>query len=511
MRNESVRIVTLQDAEEVHLSAPYKASSKEDEIGFRRRLQERTIGNDAYMDSPFGRKKIAYFDYGAAGRSFSDVEDELNDKVLPYFANTHSAASFSGDRMTRLCRQARERISAYINAGSEDAVIFTGSGCTGAVNKMVQILGIRLPERMEESFGSRNRIPDEARPVIFTSLMEHHSNDVPWRETIGDTVYVGFDSKGSISLPDLEKKLEEYAHRPFKIGSFSAGSNITGVISDTYEIAKLLHRHGALAFFDFAAVGPYVKIDMNPVQEEDPEAHLAYKDAVFLSPHKFTGGPRCPGILVAKKALFTGRTPTEPGGGTVLYVTPWNHLYAPDVEARESGGTPPIIQIIQAGLVFDLKERIGVPRIMEIKHAFVRRAFDRWNKNPEITVLGPCDLEGLGILSITVQEAHYNLINAMLNDLFGVQARAGCMCAGPYGHELLGIDRMESRRIEEQVGKGQLAAKFGWVRFCFSPVTSEKDFSTLLEAVDFVTTKWREFAPKYRMNEATGEFSFTGL
>ncbi len=504
------RLIHLHDGDEIVLTEPFEAGSEEDERAFRRRLQERTIGRDAEMDTPFGRKRIAYFDYVASGRLFADIEDELNEKALPFMANTHTEATYTGKRMTRLCKQAARRIASYTGAGEDDAVIFTEYGCTGAVNKMIRVLGLRLPDQLEETFALSSHVPDEARPVVFTSLMEHHSNDLAWRETIGDTVYVGFDADGRISLEDLETKLRDHAGRPFKIGSFSAGSNITGITSDTYEIAKILHRHGALAFFDYAAAGPYVDIDMNPQRPGDPEAHLASKDGVFLSPHKFPGGPRTPGILVAKKALFTNKVPTVPGGGTVLYTTPWSHHYLPDIEARESGGTPPILQIIQAGLVFDLKARIGVPRIREIERGYMERALARWRDDPALTILGRRDLEGLGILSVVFRDAHYNLITSILNDRFGVQARAGCMCAGPYGHELLGIDRLVSDQIREQLRCGHIGAKPGWVRFSFSAVTAEEDFRVLLEAVDFVSKKWRDLAPRYRQVPETGEFVHAG-
>jgi selenocysteine lyase/cysteine desulfurase len=508
--NENERLVCLRTQGEAVLARPFVAADDAEEKAFRRILQERTIGRDAEMDTPFGRKRIIYFDFTASGRLFRDIEDELNEKALPFMANTHTESTYTGRLMTHLCHQAQERIAAYTNAGPEDVVIFAESGCTGAVNKMIRVLGIRLPDQLEERYSLRSRIPDEARPVIFTSLMEHHSNDIAWRETIGDVVYVGFDTDGRISLKDLDSKLCAYAGRPFRIGAFSAGSNVTGMTSDTYEIAKVLHRHGALAFFDFAAAGPYLPIDMNPRRDDDPETRLAYKDAVFISTHKFVGGPRTPGILIAKKPLFTNKVPTTPGGGTVLYTSPWGHRYLPDIQARESGGTPPILQIIQAGLVFDLKERIGSPRMLEIEHDYLRRAREAWSRNPEITILGRGNLEGLGIVSIIVRGAHHNLVTSMLNDLYGIQARAGCMCAGPYGHELLGIDRTVSTQIQEQLRQGKIGVKPGWIRFSFSPITSEEDFQALLEAVDFVSRNWRKFESKYRLCMETGEFAYVG-
>jgi selenocysteine lyase/cysteine desulfurase len=504
------RLITLHKGRDIVLTETYVAKDDEGERAFREVLQEKTVGARACIDTPFGQKRIAYFDFIASGRLFQDIEDEMNEKVLPYMANTHTESTSTGRLMTRYFHQASRRIAAYVNASEKDAVIFTGSGCTGAINKIIRVLGIRLPDQLDDRFSLRSKIPEEARPVIFTSLMEHHSNDLAWRETIGDTVYVGFDDDGKISLDDLERKLCEYAHRPFRIGAFSAGSNITGVTTDTYELAKVLHRNGALAFFDFAAAGPYMDIDMNPVREDDPESHLAYKDGIFISTHKFAGGPRTPGILIAKKALFTNRVPSQPGGGTVLFTSPWEHDYLPDIEARESGGTPPILQAIQAGLVFDLKQRIGVARISEIKRAYMNRAYSAWKENPNITILGQSPAQGLGVLSIVVEGAHHSLITVLLNDLYGIQARAGCMCAGPYGHELLGIDRTVSGQILAQIRQGNIGVKPGWVRISFSVANSEEDLETLLEGVNFVVENWRSFEGRYRLDSATGEFQFVG-
>ncbi len=272
-------------------------------------------------------------------------------------ANTHTESNFTGRRMTELYEGALRKIGAYVGATADDVVIPVGSGSTGAINRLIHVLGLRLPDQLDERFGLAARIPPEGRPVVFRSLMEHHSNDIAWRETIGDSVYVEFDADGRISLEDLDRKLAAHAHRPWKIGTFSAASNVTGILNDVHGLARVLHRHGALAFFDYAAAGPYVDVDMHPAG--DPGAAL---DAVFFSVHKFLGGPRTPGILVAHRRLFTNRVPAEPGGGTVLYTSPWDHRYLGAIESRETGGTPPIVQTIQAGLAFDLKAAVGAAR-----------------------------------------------------------------------------------------------------------------------------------------------------
>src|SRR5207302_8073480 len=178
----------------------------------------------------------------------------------------------------------------------------------------VGLLGFRIPEPLEREFQLSRHVPPNRRPVVLVGPYEHHSNELPWLESVADVVEIGLDEQGRISIEDLTQQLAAYAARPLKIGSFSAASNVTGIISDVSAIARELHRAGAYAFFDYAAAGPYAPIDMHP---REPDARL---DAIFLSMHKFIGGPQGSGILIANKELFRSLVPERPGGGTVDYV-----------------------------------------------------------------------------------------------------------------------------------------------------------------------------------------------
>ena len=344
-------------------------------------------------------------------------------------------------------------------------------------------------------------VPEDARPVIFRSMMEHHSNDIAWRETIGDSVYVDFDAGGRISVDDLDAKLARFTSRPWKIGTFSAASNVTGILNDVPALARVLHRHGALAFFDYAAAGPYVDVDMHP--EGDPGASL---DAIFFSVHKFLGGPRTPGLLVANRGLFTNRVPAEPGGGTVLYTSPWDHRYLSAIEFRETGGTPPIVQSIQAGLAFDLKAALGTGRIERVEQGYLRRFLAEFRGRDGLYILGNLDTRRLGVLSVIFRDLHHNLAAALFNDLFGIQVRAGCMCAGPYGHLLLHIDEAHSREIRSRLDEGHIGEKPGWVRISLGPTVSEDEFQVLLEAVDHLLVHGRNYTDDYELVDRTGEW-----
>jgi selenocysteine lyase/cysteine desulfurase len=345
--------------------------------------------------------------------------------------------------------------------------------------------------------------------VVFTGPFEHHSNELPWRESIAEVVVIREDADGHIDLGQLSDELVRTAGRPLRIGSFSAASNVTGIVSDTRAIAALLHRHGALSFWDFAAAGPYVRIDMGA--DGDP---LAYKDAVFLSPHKFIGGPGTPGVLVVRRALLRNRVPTVPGGGTVAYVNPTEHRYLEDPVEREEGGTPAIVESIRAGLVFQLKEAVGADTIQALERSFIGRAMASWGANPNIELLGNLQAERLSIVSFVVRRGgrylHHNFVVALLNDLFGIQARGGCSCAGPYGHRLLGIDIERSHSFEREIARGCEGIKPGWVRVNFNYFISEVVFDYLLEAVHLVADQGWKLLGDYRFDPASGLWRHRG-
>jgi selenocysteine lyase/cysteine desulfurase len=274
-------------------------------------------------------------------------------------------------------------------------------------------------------------------------------------------------------------------------------------LSDTDALARVMHAHDGLAFFDYAAAAPYVEVDVHP--GGDPALR---KDAVFVSMHKFLGGPQAPGLLVANRELFRGRVPVEPGGGTVLYTSPWEWRYLADLQHREEGGTPPIVQVIRAGLVLDLKERIGVPRIQALEEHFLRRAVEAWSGDPLIRILGDLAAPRIGILSLILDEGrlHHNLAVRLLDELYGIQVRGGCMCAGTYGHDLLGIGREQSESIRCRLDAGEALAKPGWVRVSFSPATSPADLEVLLEAIPYVAHHWREHVDRYVPDPLTADW-----
>lgn len=470
------------------------------------RIRESVIGDDQVMWGPFGARRVTYADYTASGRALGFIEDLIRDEVLPRYANTHTESSGTGLQTSRLRDDARQIVHDAVGGTDETCVIFCGSGATGAVDKLIGILGLRLPSALDDRYALSARIPVEDRPVVFVGPFEHHSNELPWRESIADVVVIPEDGDGHVDLTALEAELIAHASRPLKIGSFSAASNVTGILSNSCAIADMLHRHDALSFWDFAAAAPYVEIEMNPTCPEHP---LAHKDAVFISPHKLVGGPGTPGVLAVRRELLTNRVPDVVGGGTVAFVGPSEHRYLDDPIMREEGGTPAIVEAIRAGLVFQLKAAVGVDVIRAHEEDFWRRAVERWSRNENIRILGNLEADRLSIVSFVVhgpsgRYLHHNYVVALLNDLFGIQSRGGCSCAGPYGHRLLGIGLERSLEYRQVVSRGCEGIKPGWTRVSFNYFISEAVFEYIVAAVDLVATHGWRLLPAYRFDPLSG-------
>jgi selenocysteine lyase/cysteine desulfurase len=484
-------------------------------------IRKQIVGNDLLFDSPFGERHLLYADYTASGRGFQKIEEKIWN-IEKSYANTHTEDDYSGKYLTQLLHQAESKIKELVNAGPNGKIIMTGSGTTGALKKLQEIIGVYIPpvtrERITKSVSeddkTENTLQDRIekdKPIVFIGPYEHHTNELMWREAYAEVVVIPFDRKGQIDIDELERQISDakYTDR-LKIGSFSAGSNITGIRTRVYEIARICHKNGALIFYDFAAVAPYVEIDMN--RDEN-----SCFDAIFFSPHKFLGGPGTSGVLIFNEKIYRkDLPPTTAGGGTVRYVGFHGHDFAEDVETREKAGTPPILQAIKAALVLDLKENIGIDTIEDIESKYTAYFLEKLRRIDNLEIIGDViPYRGVSIISFNIKHKdrilHPKFVTKLMNDLFGIQSRAGCSCAGPYGHILLDIDDETSEKFRSQILKGCEGIKPGWVRVNIHYTLSQEDLDFLLKAITFVACFGYLFLQKYTFNMRTAEWKYMGF
>ncbi len=460
-------------------------------------FRKNIIGINNSVITPFGEKKLIYADWVASGRLYKPIEDKLVTDFAPYVGNTHSETSFTGKLMTRSYHLAHSIIKKHCNANDNDVIINAGFGMTAVVNKFQRILGLKVCEQLSKY----TKIPDNDRPVVFITHMEHHSNHTSWLESIADVEVIKPTDEGLVDYDYFEDLLNKYKNRTLKIGSFTAASNVTGIQPDYHKMAKIIHKHNGYCFVDFAAAAPYVDINMHP---EDPLEKL---DAVFFSPHKFLGGPGTSGVLIFDKKLYNRNVPDHPGGGTVDWTNPWGeYKFVNDIETREDGGTPGFLQSIKTALAIKLKEQMGVSNILQREDELLKITFKELKQIPKLHILAQNEEHRLGIISFYVEDLHYNLICKILNDRFGIQMRGGCSCAGTYGHYLLHVDPSRSKRITDKINRGDLSEKPGWVRLSLHPTMTNNELYYIIDAIKQIIEFGKSWANDYTYSLSTNEF-----
>jgi len=487
-------------------------------------LRQQIVGVDSTFETPFGERLMVYCDYTASGRCLRFVESYLQ-SLQRIYANTHTEDDITGRSMSQLLHEAEAAIKKSVNAGPNGRIIACGTGATGAIEKLQQIIGVALAPATRQKIDNMLNESDcgfdseafrsllgQKQPVVFIGPYEHHSNEVSWRQSLVETVEVSMDASGNIDLAHLEELLQapEYQDR-LRIGSFSAASNVTGIRSDVRNISSLLHAYDAIACFDYAACAPYVEIDMNPVSKDGRDLSI---DAIYISPHKFLGGPGSSGVLVFNERIYHRELPPSVGaGGTVDYVGPDDQDFIAGIEEREKAGTPGVLQTLKAAMVFQIKDRVGVDVIYKREHELTQRVLESWGDNENIEILGNPDAsQRVGIVSFNIKGdtgnyLHHKFVTALLNDLFGIQSRAGCSCAGPYGHRLLNIDLETSERYRHAVQDGFCGMKPGWCRIGLHWVMDDAEADYVIDAVHFVARHGRRFLNLYNFDLSTGTWS----
>ena len=480
------------------MSSTNKNTEKSSLEQYFQQFREHIVGVEQTFQSPYGVQKLIYSDWTASGRLYASIEEKMLHQFAPFIANTHTETTTSGAAMTLAYHEARKVIKRHVHANSNDVLITTGSGMTGAVNKFQRILGLKVSENLK----NYTKIPDDLKPIVFVSHMEHHSNQTSWLETIADVEVVPSDAQGLLCLKEFERCIQKHQHRKIKIASITSCSNVTGIKNPYHKVAKLIHRYHGLCFVDFACCAPYVAINMHPENEDE------YLDAIFFSPHKFLGGPGSAGVLVFNKSLYKNTVPDNPGGGTVSYTNPWGqHDYFDDVETREDGGTPGFLQTIRIALAIQLKEKMGVQNIKHREDEINALVFQTLEGLPGVKILAPNHKERLSIFSFYFEKYHFNLVVKLLNDRFGIQTRGGCSCAGTYGHFLLNVDQDTSKRIKDQILQGCNTEKPGWVRLSFHPTITSEELKFICDSLKDLSIHIEEWSKDYHYEATKNDYT----
>ncbi|MCK4562542.1 MAG: aminotransferase class V-fold PLP-dependent enzyme, partial [Flavobacteriaceae bacterium] len=467
-------------------------------------IQNQILGSDVLFNTPFGSRLQLYADYTASGKSLILIEKYMIE-LQKLYANTHTNDSMTGRVMTQILHLAEAKIKKFLHADENYYIVPAGTGATGAIVKLSEILGLYISPALKIRLQKELDMSTNERPVVFIGPYEHHSNILIWKESFAEVVEIGLNSEGYIDIDELreEIKKDKYNGRK-KIGAFSAASNISGIRSDVFALARILHEYDALAVFDYAASAPYVDIKLYDGTD--------YLDAIYFSPHKFVGGPGSSGILIINKGIYeTSCPPTVAGGGTVDYVSNAGYEFTEDVETREKAGTPGILQIIKASLAMEFKEEIGVNKIEEIEQKYITKMMNRFKKNKNIQILGPLDpTKRVSILSFNIfhdgKYLHHRLASRLLSDLFGIQSRAGCACAGPYGHILLGITDEYSEKFRIAIKEGIGSLKPGWIRINLHYLMTEEDVNFILDAIEFIADYGYLYLQEYSLDIKTGDW-----
>ncbi len=422
------------------------------------------MSQKASIPTYIGELPITYCDYAASGRAAETIEEYVHEQVLPYYANTHSDSSFCGRYTSRLRESARKTIRDALGADHNHAVLFAGSGATGAVDKLIRLLDqVYEPESLE----------------VFIGPYEHHSNDLPWRASKWRTRRIALDRSGVIDLKQLATALAD-STASHRIVAVSAVSNVTGLITDLEGIVRICREKNADIVLDCAAAAPYL-----PLAELFSGGAIS---AMFWSPHKFSGGPGASGVLAVKQEWLQVPEPVTKGGGTVRFVSGSRCDLVADLIRRHEGGTPNILGDIRAALALQLKCSKGESWLAEYYLSLACIVRSRLKKIPNLNLLGPTSGNFMPTVAFNIvsrdRTLPYSQVVALLSDLYGIQARGGCSCAGPYAHHLLGISESDSEVIARKIEQGDSSQRPGWVRVSFSDSMTYSEVGFVLDAIE---------------------------
>lgn len=382
-------------------------------------MRFKDIKNDIIL-----KEGIYYFDFTASGLACKSVEKQIL-SILSTYANTHSECSSCARTTMQHYEKARRELKKLLELSDDFYLMPCGYGSSAAIKKFQELLGIYIPPMLRKRLNLNNNDVKNL-PILIVGPYEHHSNEVSSRMALCECIRINFNSDKNIDLNMLESVLKKNANREI-IVSFNVASNVTGIFSDYKEIYKLVKKYNGILALDNSTYSPYGNLDCK------------YYDAMFLSPHKLVGGIGSCGLLAIKKELCKSDLPTFAGGGTVSYVSRTSQNFTYDKEQLEQCGTPGIIQLIRAHLAYKIRNSLGFENIKN-KELELQSYFEpKFQNIKNIINYYPKNQSRLPIYAFNFKNRSPYEITKILSNKFGIQARAGCACAGPYGHDLLNL------------------------------------------------------------------------
>lgn len=430
-----------------------------------------------------GSRQYVNCDNAASTPALAPVADAVN-LFLRWYSNVHRGAGFKSRLSSWAFEEARAIVARFVNADPASNVVIFCRNATEGINKLAR----RYPFR-----------PDA---VVLTSVMEHHSNELPWRK-VATVVHVTVTDEGRLDERDLEAKLAAHRGR-VQLVALTGASNVTGFVNPIHRFARLAHKHGAELVIDAAQLVPHRPVDMKA------DAHPEHLDFLVFSGHKMYA-PYGVGALIGPRRTFLEGDPDLVGGGTADIVS-LEEAYWTDLPDKEEAGTPDIVGVVAIAKAIRVLEEIGWDAIVAHEQALTRRALERLGRIPGVTVYGGADTDGLdrrlGVISFNVEGKHHALVAAILSYEHGIGVRSGCFCAHPYVKNLLKIDELEARAMEEHIRRRDRSTLPGAVRVSFGIYNSADEVDAVCAAVERIARG--EHRAGYRLNAERGEYTWPG-
>ncbi|AFS78087.1 cysteine desulfurase Csd [Gottschalkia acidurici 9a] len=437
-------------------------------------IRNHIVGVDTKVPLGNGKKSIYInFDNAASTPSLSPVLDKVNE-FLEVYSSIHRGTGYKSLLSTDAYEESREIVADFVNCDkSKNTIIFT-KNTTESINK----LSYRL-----------NLSPND---IVIITEMEHHSNDLPWRNK-ANVVTVDLLDDGTLNLDDLELKLKAYRGR-VKLVSVTGCSNVTGYINDIHYISSLAHKYGAEILVDAAQLIPHRKINMSGSKSDDFIDYLAF------SSHKMYA-PFGTGVLIGPKSTFEKGDPEYVGGGNVLAVSR-NSVYWSDPPEKDEAGTPNVIGAVALAESIKILKEVGLNNIKNHEKELLNHMFKSLESINGLDLYSSKNKKVrdsmVAVIPFNLKGFHHSFLANLLSSEGGIGVRNGCFCAHPYVHSLLKLTPSQISELQRDILFGRLHKVPGLVRVSFGMYNTKKEVNSFIKTLKHITENKKELEREYK-------------